>query len=158
MLSKGWIKAAGVVVMAMSSSAFAAETIKLNCPAGTKQVNTSSAVACVKPGPSKSGGLNSHGPMVLLEKGKKAAEGQTENGFRTGAWTFYDETGTKVGTANFKGGNYHGEVTYLFPSGKVRKVEQFSEGLRHGTVKEFAEDGKLVKQTEYRDNRAVADK
>jgi hypothetical protein len=158
MLSKGWIKAAGVAVMAMSSSAFAAEAIKLNCPAGTKQVNTASAVACAKLGPSSKSGLNSHGPMVLLEKGKKAAEGQTENGFRTGLWTFFDENGNKVGTAVFKGGNYHGEVVELFPSGKVRKVEQYAEGLRHGTVKEFSEDGKLVKQTEYRENRVVADK
>jgi antitoxin component YwqK of YwqJK toxin-antitoxin module len=37
-------------------------------------------------------------------------------------------------------------------------VENYSKGLRHGTAKEFSEDGKLVKQTEYRDNREVASK
>lgn len=157
MPSKGWFNVVGVVAIAMSSTAFAGETIKLDCPSGTKQVNTDSAMYCAKPG-NRVAGKGTHGPMVLLEKGKKAAEGQTENGFRTGAWTFYDANGNKVGTATFKGGNYHGEVTELFPNGKVRKVEQFSEGLRHGTAKEFSQDGKLVKQTEYRDNRKVADK
>jgi antitoxin component YwqK of YwqJK toxin-antitoxin module len=43
-------------------------------------------------------------------------------------------------------------------NGKVRKVENYVNGLREGTAKEFSEDGKLVKQTEYRDNRKVADK
>lgn len=157
MPSKGWFNVVGVVAIAMSSSAFAAETIKLDCPAGTKQVNTADSVYCAKPG-QRVAGKGTHGPMVLLEKGKKAAEGQTEHGFRTGAWTFYDASGNKVGTATFKGGNYHGEVVEMFPNGKVRKVEQYAEGLRHGTAKEFSQDGKLVKQTEYRENRKVSEK
>lgn len=159
MCSKLSFKAMSVAVLIMSSSAFASDAIKLDCPAGTKQVNTQSAIACVKPGRSASGGLNTHGPMVLLSKsGKKESEGQTDNGFRTGLWTLYDANGNKTGTANFKGGNFHGEVTELHPNGKVRKVEQFSEGLRHGTSKEFSQDGKLVKQSEYRENRKVAEK
>lgn len=98
--------------------------------------------------------------MVLLyPNGVKQAEGQTENGFRTGLWTLYDESGRKTGTAMFKGGNFHGEVVEFHANGKVRKVEQYVDGLREGTAKEFSEDGKLVKQTEYRANRVVlADK
>lgn len=157
MFGKGWFKAVGIVVVGMSSSAFAAEQFKLNCPAGTKQTRTDSAVFCAKSGPREDSN-GTHGPMIMLEKGKKAAEGQTEHGFRTGLWTFYDEKGNKVGLANFKGGNYHGEVTELHPNGKARKVEQYVEGLRQGTAKEFSADGNLVKKTEYRDNRPVAEK
>lgn len=159
MYGKGWFKAVGVMVIALSSSALANESIKLDCPAGTKQVNTQSAIACVKSGSSATEGMNTHGPLVLLSKsGKKESVGQTENGFRTGLWTFYDENGNKTGTANFKGGNFHGEVKELFPNGAVRKVEQYVEGLRHGTAKEFSQDGKVVRQLEYRNNRLVADK
>jgi len=157
MVLKKWTSIVGaMVVTAVPLTVFAAAPVKLNCPAGTTQASGKGTkpdmVMCVKAGVP-------HGPMVLLyPDGSKEAEGQTENGFRTGLWTLYDKQGNKTGTANFKGGNFHGAVTELHPNGKVRKVEQFSEGLRHGTSKEFSQDGKVVKQTEYRENRKVAEK
>jgi hypothetical protein len=160
MLLKKWVKALGTMVIVTAAPAvFASSPIKLNCPAGTVQKGGSDAhhdiAACVKQGD----GFKPHGPTVFFyASGAKQAEGQSENGFRTGLWTLYDEQGKKTGSAMFKGGNFHGEVVELFPSGKVRKVEQWSEGLREGTAKEFSEDGKLVKQAEYRNNRQVAAK
>lgn len=142
-----------------ASSAFARETVKLDCPAGTMQSSNSSGknadiIACVKKG---SKGFNPHGPTVFLSpRGMKESEGPSEDGFRTGLWTFYDEQGRKTGTATFKHSNFHGDVVALHENGKVKKVEQYVDGLREGSVKEFAEDGKLVKQTEYRNNREVA--
>jgi antitoxin component YwqK of YwqJK toxin-antitoxin module len=94
--------------------------------------------------------------VFFYPNGSKQAEGKAENGFRTGLWTLFDEKGNKTGTAMFKGGNFHGEVVEFYPSGKVRKVEQYAEGLREGTAKEFSEDGRVVKQVEWRNNREVA--
>jgi hypothetical protein len=161
MLTKKWTKALGVMIaVTVAPAAFAASPVKLNCPAGTVQKGGSDAThdiaACVKQGTT---GFKPHGPTVYFyPNGAKQAEGRSENGFRTGLWTFFDEKGNKTGTAQFKGSNYHGEVVELHPNGKVRKVEQYVEGLREGTAKEFAEDGRLVKQTEYRNNKEVAAK
>jgi hypothetical protein len=160
MLLKNWAQTLGMmVVVTVGPAAFASSPVKLNCPAGTTQKGGSDAThditACVKPG----NGFKPHGPTVFFyPSGAKQAEGQSENGFRTGLWTLYDEKGNKTGTAMFKGGNFHGEVVELYPNGKVRKVEQYVDGLREGTAKEFSEDGRLVKQTEYRNNREVAAK
>ena len=162
MMLKKWSKILGVVAaVACVPTAFAAETIKLNCPAGTKQSGSANGkvadiVACVK---TDAKGFSPHGPTVYLySSGAKQAEGQSEGGFRTGLWTFYDEQGNKTGSASFKRSNFHGEVVELHANGKVKKVDQYVDGLRQGTAKEFSADGKLVKQTEYRDNREVASK
>ncbi|KFE67084.1 toxin-antitoxin system YwqK family antitoxin [Hyalangium minutum] len=161
MLTKKWTKALGMmVVMTVAPAAFASSPIKLNCPAGTVQKGGSDAThditACVK---KSEQGFKPHGPTVYFyPNGAKQAEGQSENGFRTGLWTSFDEKGNKTGTAMFKGSNFHGEVVEFYPSGKVRKVDLYSEGLREGTAKEFSEDGRVVKQVEYRNNREVAAK
>ena len=47
---------------------------------------------------------------------------------------------------------------YERASEEFRKVEQYVEGLREGTAKEFSEDGRVVTQVEYRNNREVAAK
>lgn len=160
MLLKKWTKVLGtMVVVTVAPAALAGSPMKLNCPAGTVQKGGSDAThdiaACVKPGE----GFKPHGPTVYFyPNGAKQAEGASENGFRTGLWTFYDEKGNKTGTAMFKGSNFHGEVVELHPNGKVRKVEQYSNGLREGTAKEFSAEGKLVKQAEYRNNREIVAK
>ncbi len=157
-----WTKTLGaMVILTAAQAALAASPVQLNCPAGTKQTGGSDAThdmtMCVKSeGPDKG---TPHGPTVLFyPSGAKQAEGQAENGFRSGKWTLYDEKGNKTGTAMFKGGNFHGEVVELHPNGKVRKVEQYADGLREGTAKEFSADGKLVKVTEFRKNHEVAAK
>ena len=80
----------------------------------------------------------------------------TEDGFRTGLWTFYNEQGRKTGTAMFKRSNYHGEVVELHENGKVKKVDHYLEGLREGVTMEYSPNGELVRQTEYRNNREVS--
>jgi MORN repeat variant len=160
MLLKKWTKALGMVIaVTVAPAVFASSPVKLKCPAGMVQKGGSDAThdiaACVKQG----AGFKPHGPTVYFyPSGAKMAEGPSENGFRTGLWTLYDEKGNKTGTAMFKGGNFHGEVVELHPNGKVRKAEQYVNGLREGTAKEFSEDGRLVKQKEYRNNREVAAK
>lgn len=157
-----WSKILGMVsAVACVPAALAAEPIKLNCPVGTKQASSANGkvadiVACVK---MDGKGFRPHGPTVFLySSGAKQAEGRSEDGFRTGLWTFFDEQGKKTGSAAFKRSNFHGEVVELHANGKVKKVEQYVDGLRQGTAKEFSADGKLVKQAEYRDNREVASK
>ncbi|MBN1209978.1 MAG: toxin-antitoxin system YwqK family antitoxin [Myxococcaceae bacterium] len=160
MLLKKWTKVFGTLaIVTMAPAALASSPIKLNCPAGTVQKGGSDAThdiaACVKQGDD----FKPHGATVFFyPSGAKQAEGPSENGFRTGLWTFYDEKGNKTGTAMFKRSNFHGEVVELHPNGKVRKVAQYVDGLREGTAKEFSADGRLVKQTEYRNNREVAAK
>jgi antitoxin component YwqK of YwqJK toxin-antitoxin module len=162
MMLKKWSKILGVVsAVACVPAALAAEPIKLNCPTGTRQASSANGkaadiVACMK---TEGKGFSPHGPTVYLySSGAKQAEGMSEDGFRTGLWTFFDEQGKKTGSAAFKRSNFHGEVVELYANGTVKKVEQYVEGLRQGTAKEFSADGKLVKKTEYRDNRAVASK
>ncbi|MCP3103848.1 hypothetical protein LZ198_33715 [Myxococcus sp. K15C18031901] len=96
--------------------------------------------------------------MWFYPNGAKQAEGQSENGFRSGKWTFFDEKGNVNGTAQLQGGNFHGDVVELHANGKTKKVEHYVHGSREGTVQEFAADGKLVKQSEWRNNREVASK
>jgi len=155
MFLKNWTRVLGTVVVLAAPAVLAAD-VKLNCPAGTAQKGGKESkfdfVACAK----VEGG-RTHGPMVLLyPSGAKQAEGQTENGFRTGVWTFYDEAGNKTGNATFKGGNFHGDVVELHANGQVRKQEKYVDGLREGTAEEFSADGKLVKKTQWRNNREVA--
>jgi len=148
-----------LAAMACASSAFAKEPIKLNCPAGAQQSSSangkvSDIVACVK---TNGKSFSPHGATVYLyPNGAKQAEGMSEDGLRTGLWTFYNEQGRKTGTATFKRSNFHGDVVELHENGKVKKVDQYVDGLREGTAKEFSADGVLVKQTEYRNNRQVA--
>jgi hypothetical protein len=156
MMLKKWTRVLGVVaVVAMAPAAMAASP-KLNCPAGTRQ----------SPGPEKGFDTTmcvrisdgkAHGPAVWFHpNGAKQAEGRSENGLRIGLWTFFDEQGNKTGTAQLKDGNFHGEVVELHRNGKVKKVERYVQNSREGAVEEFAEDGTLVKKTEWRNNRKVA--
>ena len=152
------VKVFGVIAAMACTSALAKETIKLDCPAGTVQSKSAGGkvadiVACVKSGK----GFSPHGPTVYLyPNGSKQAEGMSEDGFRTGQWTFYSEQGQKTGSASFKRSNFHGEVVELHENGKIKKVEQYAEGLREGTAKEFSADGVLVKEAMFHNNHPVA--
>ncbi|WP_434389314.1 toxin-antitoxin system YwqK family antitoxin [Melittangium boletus] len=159
---KKWTGVVGVfAAMVVAPISFAKDSTDLNCPSGTRQERKANKklgdmAACIKTDVKE---FTPHGTTVYFHpNGMKQAEGLSENGLRTGLWTFFDEKGQKTGTANFKRSNFHGEVTELFASGTVKKVEQYADGLRQGMVKEFSADGRLVKQTEYRDNREVAAK
>ncbi|MFP2933156.1 toxin-antitoxin system YwqK family antitoxin [Pyxidicoccus sp. 3LG] len=156
MMLKKWTRVFGVVSVVAMAPAAMASSPKLDCPAGTRQAGGmeqgKDIVMCVRTSDGKP-----HGPSIWLHpNGAKQAEGRTENGFREGLWTFFDEKGNKTGTAELKGGNFHGEVVELHSNGKVKKVERYVHNSREGAVEEFSADGKLVKKSEWRNNREVA--
>ncbi len=132
------------------------ETIKLNCPAETRQFgNPDDGIYCRKT-VSIEGYNVPHGPYVsYFPNRQKRSEGQYFEGFRSGTWTFYDESGKKTGSTAFTGGNYHGKRVQYFASGKPRLMEEYVNGKRHGITQEFAEDGRLLREVHYRDNRQV---
>lgn len=129
---------------------------QLACPAGTKQVggvNTNlGSVACMK---FATTGLRLfHGPMIsFYGNGKVEAVGQSEEGFRTGKWTFFDQNGNKVGETEFLAGNYHGR-RIEFANGKVVRDENWVNGKRQGPQTAFDAAG-VATVTEYRDDRPV---
>ena len=128
----------------------------LACPAGTKQVggvNTNlGAVGCMK---FATTGLRLfHGPMIsFYGNGKVEAVGQSEEGFRSGKWTFFDEAGNKVGETEFTRGDYNGRRVE-FANGKVKIEENWVNGKRQGPQTAFDAAG-LATVTEYRDDRPV---
>lgn len=131
----------------------------LRCPSNTAQFgNPKDGVYCRKPGV-KDGAFTAHGPYAAYyANGQKSAEGQYVEGFRSGAWTFYTESGQLSERIDFQGGNYHGQRVEYFPNGKPRVVEAYTNGKRDGVVQEFSEDGKLVRQVTYRDGQQLASK
>lgn len=129
---------------------------QLACPAGTKQVggvNTNlGAIGCMKF--ATSGLRLFHGPMIALYgNGRVEAVGQSEEGFRIGKWTFFDEAGNKVGETEFLGGNYHGRRVE-FVNGKIVRSENWVNGKRQGPQTAFDAAG-VATITEYRDDRPV---
>ncbi len=144
---------------AQSNAAGGEAVAKLQCPAGTKQFgNAKDGLFCRKI-EAKDGVHVPHGSYASYHpNGKKSSEGQYVDGFRSGLWTFYDEAGQVTGRTEFEGGNYHGKRVQYFANGKPRIIEEFSKGKRNGVVQEFSEDGKLVRQARYQDDREVAAK
>jgi len=130
---------------------------QLACPAGTKQVggvnSNLGAVGCMK---FATTGLRLfHGPMIsFYANGKVEAVGQSEEGFRTGKWTFFDQNGNKVGETEFLAGNYHGRRVE-FANGKLTLEENWVNGKRQGPQSAFDANG-VATITEYRDDRPVA--
>ncbi|KFA94359.1 toxin-antitoxin system YwqK family antitoxin [Archangium violaceum] len=147
------------VAFAEGTAASTGSTPKLACPAGTLQTgNLKDGLYCRK-GDVKAGRGDAHGPYAsYFPNGKKSAEGQYVDGFRTGLWTFYSEDGQVRGKTEFQGGNYHGKHVEYFPNGKQRLVEEFANGRRNGLAQEFSVDGKLVRQAQYRDDQQIAEK
>jgi len=97
-----------------------------------------------------------HGPYAAFHaNGVKATDGQYANGVRVGLWTYFNEKGEKVGETQFSGDNYHGKRVEYFANGKPRLVEEYVNGRHEGSVQEYSQDGKLVRQAMYHDDRVV---
>src|SRR5690349_13872121 len=111
-----------VAALSWGGSALAAEPVsiapgravlpklQLACPVGTKQaggLNTPlEGFGCLKAGTKE---RVFHGPYVAYwPNGQKQAEGQFENGWRTGNWSFFDRDGKKSGETQFKNDEYNG--------------------------------------------------
>ena len=129
----------------------------LACPAGTSQVGgpktNLGAMACMK---FSADGLRLfHGPMIsFFPSGKVEAVGQSDEGFRSGKWTFFDENGNKRGETEFLKGNYHGRRVEFTAEGKLTLEENWVNGRRQGPQKTFDAAG-VPTVTEYRDDRPV---
>lgn len=134
-------------------------TAAVGCPAGARQVggptSMMEATGCVKF--SRDGSRIFHGPYIAYWKdGVKQAEGQYEEGFRSGKWTFFNEKGVKDGETTFKMGDYDGLRIEFWPNGQKKLEETYVMGRRQGAQKQFDQVGKLVSTTEFVDDRPVA--
>lgn len=162
MFLANFCRAAVGLVVSISFAAVAGGTsstqeVKLTCPTGAVQKSRSGSTFCVKAAGSSKGEPQLHGPYVDFHStGQKQSEGQYHDGARSGRWTFWDVNGVKSGETNFSGGDYHGERTQYFANGKPRMIEQYTKGRRDGLVQEYSEDGKLIRQVQYKDDRQVS--
>ncbi|MCY1021690.1 toxin-antitoxin system YwqK family antitoxin [Pyxidicoccus sp. MSG2] len=158
MLSTKLIRVLTLGLAFAAPAAMAGDTAaKLNCPAGTAQAGTKAeGFTCVKAN-AKAGTQLAHGAYVEYHpNGKVSAQGQFVDGLKVGTWTFFDESGNKRSTAEFKDGGWDGQRVMYFPNGKPRLVEQYQNGKKNGVTKEMAEDGRVISQVRYENNRAVA--
>ena len=130
---------------------------QIGCAAGTKQVggvgSNMSAIACMKF--SADGVRVFHGPMISLYKSNKVeAVGQTEEGMRSGKWSFFNEKGIKVGETEFAGGDYNGRRLGYNDNGTMKFDEMWVKGKRQGAQKSFDAAG-VMTVTEFVDDRPV---
>lgn len=145
---------AGTLAFAGDATSKSAASTKLDCPAGTKQFGTPEETLYCRKTVAVNGLNFAHGPAVsFYPNGQKRFEGQYFEGFRTGTWTFYDESGKQTGSTEFSGNSYHGKRVQYFANGKPRLVEEYVNGKRHGLTQEFSEDGKLIREAQYRDDK-----
>jgi hypothetical protein len=171
-------KTMGMVVFAVSVSAFAqakppppppakvatpaptnmVKDVVLSCPTGTKQVGGAKSVfeasLCMRIG--RDGMRIFHGPYVAYwPNGQKQAEGQYDEGFRSGHWVYFDEQGVKNEEINFKMGDYDGQLVEFWPNGQKKLEENYQMGRRQGAHVSYDQAGKVLTKIEYVDNRAV---
>ena len=124
-----------------------APNYKLACGANTAQVGGANSsmqmLGCMKLG--VEGQRVFEGPMFSFFKdGKLEAQGQTEGGFRSGKWSFFNEAGQKVGETEFKKGDYHGRRVIYGANGQLKAEEFWVEGKRQGPQKTFDDSGKMT--------------
>lgn len=133
--------------------------VQLSCPTGTKQVGGAKSVfeasLCMRIG--RDGSRIFHGPYVAYwPTGQKQAEGQFEDGFRSGKWTFFEENGVKSGETNFKRDDYDGVRVEFYPNGQKKLEETYAMGRRQGAQTMFDVAGKVVSTVHFVDDRPMA--
>ena len=126
--------------------AMAADPV-LSCPQGSKQVggvkSALEASVCVRF--DQDGGRIFHGPYVAFwPNGTRQAEGQYENGWRSGSFTFFDDKGVKTGTTEFKHGDYDGVRIEFHPNGAKMLEETYLAGHKQGAGQQFDLTGKPI--------------
>lgn len=137
------MKKIAFVSMMVWASWSLAQDVKLSCPAGTKQaggLNTPfEATLCMKSG--VDGSRVFHGPYVAWwPNGKMQAQGQYEEGWRSGHWVIFDQHGVKTGETDFLHGDFHGKRVQFWANGKVMMEEVYDHG-RQLSVKTFDQNG-----------------
>lgn len=138
----------GLVVLALGSGSAALAADPLACPKGTAEAKitdkggvVNSFCQMTRPDGTKV----SHGPFVIRNgRGIVVAQGQTEDGKRTGTWLHFDDAGVKTTETQFLAGDYHGVRKEFHPNGKVKLQETFKNGVKVGETQTFDLTGKLV--------------
>lgn len=132
---------------------------QLSCPQGTTQFGKLQEGLYCRKVVAKEGDNVPHGPFVsYYHNGQKRSEGQYSEGFRSGTWTFFDETGHQTRRTEFGGADRTGKRIQYFASGKPRIIEEYVNGKRHGLMQEFSEDGELIREAQFRDGKQVEGK
>lgn len=112
------------------------------------------------------------------ENGILKSEGNRKDFLLDSTWRFYDEAGELLLLINYKEGMRHGKrityreneiieenfeddikqglTTHYYPNGAVFRTINFVNGLEDGPAKEFAEDGRVVMLTVYRNGFLVS--
>ncbi len=140
------MKKIAIVSVLLVSAVAVADDLKLNCPAGTRQVGGPKtpfeATLCMKVG--ADGSRVFHGPYVAWwPNGQKQAEGQNEEGWRSGHWVIWDQSGVKSAEIDFLHGDFHGKRVQFWPNGKVMMEELYDHG-RQQSVKTFDQNGVAI--------------
>ena len=136
-----------------------AAEVQLACPAGSKQVGGAKsaleASVCMRVG--QDGSRIFHGPYVAYwPNGMKQAEGQYDNSFRAGQWTFFDDKGVKTGQTSFRMDSYDGARIEFHANGAKKLEETYSMGKRQGAQLTFDLTGKQISKVDFVDDRPVA--
>lgn len=136
-----------------------APTEVLKCGAGTRQIGGATSImeatGCVRFG--RDGSRVFHGEYVAYwPTGARQAQGQYEDGFRTGKWTYFDEKGVKTGETEFKAGQYDGLRVEFWPNGQKKLEETYAHGSRQGAQLTFDQTGKVVSQAQFADDRPIS--
>ena len=137
-------------VMMMSGLAMAADlnpelasSVKLSCPAGSKQVNDGEGIFCNRGGAVGSERLE--GPYVGLNRnGTVHAKGQYNAAGRTGHWVFFNEKGIKTHEIDFVNDNFDGQRVEFHPNGQKKAVELYARGVLTAPVATFDERGTQI--------------
>lgn len=79
------------------------------------------------------------------------SNGNFVNGLKEGIWEFY-ENDTLFSISSFKRDTLHGIRIYLFSSGGISNVENYSMGRLNGIRRGYTKSGKLLYHEFYKNN------
>lgn len=151
---------AAPVLASESGVTISGGTVRLDCPAGTVQNTTKIAkdtdVYCKKTAKQDGNEPTRHGPVVSFwANGQKRVMGQTQDGFKVGKWTFWDENGVKTGETEFLKSHYHGTRVQFHANGTKKEEQQWVKGKREGLTVTYAENGQKVSEMHFAGDRMV---
>lgn len=132
--------------------------VALTCPTGSRLVGGPKSVfeASVCMRSARDGSRTFHGPYVAFwPNGQKQAQGQFDEGRRTGKWFFFDEAGKKTGETTFKLDLADGPRVEFFATGEKKLEEVYSMGRRQGAQVIYDRAGKIESKIDFLEDRPV---
>lgn len=82
--------------------------------------------------------------------GSKILEGRFSNGFRSGSWKTYYDSGQLKEEMNYRNGLLINSYKFFYPNGQIEKQGYYLNNLKNRQWKYFYEDGQLKKQETYK--------